>query len=629
MFKAIITFTAALILFNSCTGEPEFTDKFDYSPEIVLPGEEISIMYNPDSTNLNGKNDIKCIAYIYNSDLINTFDVRLTKNGSVYKGKLITTEGAFGVLLKFKAGDAVDNNNKNGYLIYLTDSDGNKIAGSAAGYAAAVNRWGAYYLDLERDKEKALKLFNEEFISNPLIKETFLHPYFETVYAVKLDEREKIITEELQKIEKENNLSEKNYELLATWYSKLEIEEKAIYYERIIHEKFPDGEYIQEKLYLEYRAEKNVNKKIELRKEFEKEFPQSKYIKTMYDLIANSYRDTKDYDKAFEFLQQNKLNVSTYRFYVVIKRMLEENSDLDIALKIAKLGEERNRMEVDNPLVEKPEYLSESEWKSERDYELGLNQYVYGKILYKTEQKKEALPILKEAVQLTKRKEGNINDIYSKTLVETGNFEKALDEIASFIRAGNSTVRMKDYLREAYINEKGTTEGFENYSAQFEDAAREKLIAKLEKDLILEPAPDFSLSDLSGNTVSLSDYGSKTVIVDFWATWCGPCLASFPGMKKAVEKFSDDPSVKFLFVNSWERVENKKENAEKFITKNDYPFHVLLDEKNEVIEKFRVSGIPTKFIIDGKGNIRFMSVGFHGTDDQLVEELSVMISMVK
>jgi len=53
-----------------------------------------------------------------------------------------------------------------------------------------------------------------------------------------------------------------------------------------------------------------------------------------------------------------------------------------------------------------------------------------------------------------------------------------------------------------------------------------------------------------------------------------------------------------------------------------------MDEENKVIEMFKVSGIPTKFIIDGEGNIRFKSVGFPGTDEQLVEELDMMISMV-
>jgi len=100
-------------------------------------------------------------------------------------------------------------------------------------------------------------------------------------------------------------------------------------------------------------------------------------------------------------------------------------------------------------------------------------------------------------------------------------------------------------------------------------------------------------------------------------------------MKTAVEKYEAGGKVKFLFVNTWENVEDKKKNATDFIAKNSYPFHVLLDDKNDVITAYKVSGIPTKFIIDGKGNIRFKSVGFGGDAVKLVEELGLMIGMIQ
>ncbi|HRO71247.1 MAG TPA: TlpA disulfide reductase family protein, partial [Chitinophagaceae bacterium] len=126
---------------------------------------------------------------------------------------------------------------------------------------------------------------------------------------------------------------------------------------------------------------------------------------------------------------------------------------------------------------------------------------------------------------------------------------------------------------------------------------------------------------------SASSLKGKVVVVDFWATWCGPCKASFPGMQKMVSKYKDKDDVRFIFVDTWERVENKEKNAADFIAGNKYSFHVLMDNDNKVVEDFKVEGIPTKFVIDKDGLIRFKSVGFDGSDDKLVKELTAMIEM--
>ena len=86
----------------------------------------------------------------------------------------------------------------------------------------------------------------------------------------------------------------------------------------------------------------------------------------------------------------------------------------------------------------------------------------------------------------------------------------------------------------------------------------------------------------------------------------------------AVDKFKSDESVAFLFINTWERSSDVKKMVADFLEKKNYRFHVLLDSDNKVVEAYGVEGIPTKFIIDKNGKIRFKSVGFGGDAEKLV-----------
>jgi thiol-disulfide isomerase/thioredoxin len=199
------------------------------------------------------------------------------------------------------------------------------------------------------------------------------------------------------------------------------------------------------------------------------------------------------------------------------------------------------------------------------------------------------------------------------------------------IVAGKSTPAMKAQLKSIYQKENLPEADYDKIIAKGEAKAQEKVLKGIKEKEKNYKASGFTLKNLGGENVSLADLKGKVVVLDFWATWCGPCKASFPGMQIALNKYKDDKDVVFLFVDTWEHKEpaKMKEDAAQFIKDNKYTFNVVLDDKDKTIGDYKVDGIPTKFIIDKSGLVRYTSIGFGGNADELVEEISLMIENAK
>lgn len=109
-----------------------------------------------------------------------------------------------------------------------------------------------------------------------------------------------------------------------------------------------------------------------------------------------------------------------------------------------------------------------------------------------------------------------------------------------------------------------------------------------------KPAPDFTLMNLHGEEVSLSDYKGKIVLINFWATWCPWCLKEMPDMQKLSDENDD---LVILAVD----VREDKKAVEKYIEEGGYDFEVLLDEDGEVSMDYLVGGLPTSYFVDRDG----------------------------
>jgi thiol-disulfide isomerase/thioredoxin len=129
------------------------------------------------------------------------------------------------------------------------------------------------------------------------------------------------------------------------------------------------------------------------------------------------------------------------------------------------------------------------------------------------------------------------------------------------------------------------------------------------------PAPDFSLQTLSGDTVTLSDYAGRVVLINYWATWCIPCRAEMPLLQKYADQYPDKLVV--LAVNNGER----EVDVEAFIREQDLTLPVLLDPDAAVSDLYRVRGFPTTMFIDRDGKIRYQHIGIL-SEDRLVAYLS-------
>ena len=143
-------------------------------------------------------------------------------------------------------------------------------------------------------------------------------------------------------------------------------------------------------------------------------------------------------------------------------------------------------------------------------------------------------------------------------------------------------------------------------------------------DAPIEPAngvprcPDFTGTLLGGGEFTLSEQEGKVVLLNFWATWCGPCVREMPAFPRLMEKYGD--KLALVAVDLME----SEDTVAAFIEQNGYEFPVVLDSDGAIGSLYPTDGIPYTVIIAPDGTISATSVGA-GTADQMVEEYSAMI----
>lgn len=348
-------------------------------------------------------------------------------------------------------------------------------------------------------------------------------------------------------------------------------------------------------------------------RDFEKTFKPDKLELIYYALVVRSSK-VADYRRALRYIKA----IVSDRRYADAVRAIGENADQKNVAKLQKIVKKR---------IAKSSAGSEA---STDDFAALAG--AYGSVLLLNKKYKEGLKYSKIAY------EAYPNDVHLKLnhyllLSYNGFYTEALPYFEELVKAGFASDEVKAQLRVAH-QKVFPDQNFEKYLAGLSSTLQSKLDASLSQQEIAIDASPFALLDSRGNIRTFEDFKGKILVIDFWATWCGPCVGALPAMQKLVDKYQSDTTVQFLFINTLEPGDAHSK-ATNYFAKHNYEMDLFIDPMDPVTKQSPAyaalsgHGIPYKLIIDTTGVIRYKSVGFAGGNDELIERLSIMIERTR
>lgn len=641
MFRVFRLF--ALLLFTQAVNAQNFT----YQPKYPKPGQIVRFTYNAKGTDLPGKTEPKLAIFHFNfldnkNGVIELKPI-VGKNG-MYTGSFVVPKTAKALAFMVKEGSVFESNKKQGYIISITDKTGKPVLGAKHALASVYSGLGEYYMGIEPNPDKASALINEEWKAFPKNRYALYNQYLSVNYQA----NRKLLDSSFEQIAKEirnhPSAKEEDYSFLSMYANALKKMELGKEITSQIKTKYPNGSWKAKEAITALNTIEDLDKRKEALDKIVTDFPakderSKNQYNWAYQSIAQIYTKSVKAFKMEKFLQYCALLSQED------KLSLFNNTAWDWAYKkdtliaeAAQLSREATiwaENEIKNPTKPKPEFYTNDLWLESRKSTFGMYADTYAYILFKQKDYTTALKYAKEGCEANNWANNEYNDRYAEIAEKVLSNTDIVNSLSPFVEKNTAGSKTKEVLKNALIKQLGSEISANERLQALSNAASLKAKEEIIKKMIDQTSVDFKLKNLEGKEVQLASLKGKVVVIDFWATWCGPCITSFPGMQKALDKYKDDPNVAFLFVDTWEdheTLEERKKEVAEFIAKNKYSFNVLYDEKDssdayKVVSAYKVDGIPTKFILDKTGKIRFKSVGGDSNIDKLVSELSTMIEL--
>jgi len=513
----------------------------------------------------------------------------------------------------------IDNHSEKGYVIYLKNKTKEELESSKLSNLSTVG-FSNYILKLNVTPEETISLFEELYTQNPALKEDKTYSNYLYLQYQKDNEKFKpVVIEYAEKFIKKGD--EKSLSLASDMYSLLKMNDKCTEIEGIALKKYPKGQFAKNKFFEGYNSIQSRSEKfiIDAMNRYSTEFNDTSVNSKkqfQYDLL-NMYLKTAD-----------SINVKKYTSLInddlVVASLFNSaawqlsGQDLITPGKNLSFAESISKQSVEIIKKAMKDFTKKNDILRLRDSYITYTD-TYALIMYKQQKYDLAFQYQDEISRMVDIDMGG-KERYAGYAEKAKGLEFTKAYIEKQIKAGVESKIMINQLQEIYKKLKLPMTDFEKIKENALNSISQKIKDQIVKKYGGFEAINFTLTNMKGDKVKLSDYKGKVVVLDFWATWCGPCRASFPKMQELVEKYKNR-NVEFFFINVWEKMSQSdiKMNVAKFIKENKYSFNVLYDFKDEIAAKYKIEGVPTKIVIDKNGNM--LSI------ESSSEDLSTLIDM--
>ncbi len=570
---------------------------------------------------------VYAVMFVYKSGKVKVTDTLMTGK-KMLSAKFIVPDTADAIAFKFMQGIREYANNGNGYYYTVNDKDGQVQIGSS--YSLYRLNSGDYLAGITKGNAKQAEYYyNDWFQAQDIDK----MPYYDKAISLFIRKDTLALLKHFAAISEAKGITEDQFTNLA-FYTRLNGKATSKIVENEKVKQFPRGKWYWRTWIDSIRKFQTIQEKLVWIKAFQfvcpedsaNEYPLANEL--YFDVLRTAVRN-RDLQSVilYSSLLEGKKNAEErldYYYTDFIKNIIANDTLLDDAYNLIKKPLQRSLAKTKSFVNIQP-YQSNQMYLKESNKQYMELASIYGEVLYKMKQYDSSFYYSRLAAVFEEFKSPLYNERYFLAMEKIKPPLETVEAMKPVLKGKGVSFNLKEQFLRVYklaMKRDGTTV-LEELLAD----AKNKMKEEVKSKILDMPSPDFNLPGLNGGSISLSSLKGKVVLLDFWATWCGPCVAAFPAMQQLVNSNKTNSNVAIFFVNTWQKEKDKFATVSQFLKDKPYKIDVYMDADDKAVKDFNIKGIPTKVIIDKKGRIRFISVGFNGDEQKAVDELQAMLDI--